>query len=187
MLQDRPQACYSALWAGDLVTFVEQGGLYGLFEQVAFYGINLADYTILKALKKVPAGMHSGSRYLTNVPDSPANKGFGERYEKKHRELPTNWSQECYTGMLFLAEAVRKANSTKSDDLVKVLEGLTIKAPWGADGTVTMRKRDHTIVNYAIGWGQTQPQPPWVPKTAGVGWDKIQAQEEAYLKAKGWL
>jgi branched-chain amino acid transport system substrate-binding protein len=187
MLQDKPHACYSALWAGDLVTFVEQGGLYGLFDQVAFFGINLADYTILKALKKVPAGMHSGSRYLTNVPDSPANRSFGERYEKKNKELPTNWSQECYTGMLLLAEAVRKTNSTKSDDLVKALEGLTIKAPWGVDGTVTLRKRDHTIVNYAIGWGQTQPQAPWVPKTTSVAWDKILTQEDAYLKSKGWL
>lgn len=189
MLQDRPQACYSALWAGDLVTFVEQGGLYGLFEQVAFFGINLADYTILRALKKVPAGMHSGSRYLVNVPDTPANRSFGERYEKKYKELPTNWSQECYTGMLFLAEAVRKTGSTKSDDLVNALEGMTIKAPWGAgpDGTVTMRKRDHTIVNYAIGWGETQPQAPWVPTTKSVPWETIQAQEEAYLRSKGWL
>lgn len=187
MLQDKPQACYSALWAGDLVTFVEQGGLYGLFDQVAFFGINLADYTILKALKKVPGGMHSGSRYLTNVPDTPPNHGFGDRYEKKYKELPTNWSQECYTGMLFLAEAVRKAGSTKSDDLVRALEGLTIKAPWGAEGSVTMRKRDHTIINYAIGWGQTQPQAPWVTKTSGLGWDKIQSQEETYLRSKGWL
>jgi branched-chain amino acid transport system substrate-binding protein len=187
MLQDKPQACYSALWAGDLVTFVEQGSLYGLFEQVSFFGINLADYTILKTLKRVPAGMHSGSRYLTNVPESPANRAFGERYEKKYKELPTNWSQECYTGMLFLAEAVRKAGNTKSDDLVRVLEGLTVKAPWGVDGTVTLRKRDHTIINYAIGWGVTQPQSPWVPKTSGLGWDKIQAQEDAYLKSKGWL
>jgi branched-chain amino acid transport system substrate-binding protein len=187
MLQDKPQACYSALWAGDLVTFVEQSGLYGLFDQVAFFGINLADYTILKALKKVPPGMHSGSRYLTNVPDTPTNKSFGERYEKKNKELPTNWSQECYTGMQFLAEAVRKTNSTKSDDLVKALEGLTVKAPWGVDGSVTMRKRDHTIVNYAIGWGETTPQSPWVPKTAGLTWDKIEAQEATYLKSKGWL
>jgi branched-chain amino acid transport system substrate-binding protein len=187
MLQDKPQACYSALWAGDLVTFVEQSGLYGLFDQVAFFGINLADYTILKALKKVPPGMHSGSRYLTNVPDTPTNKSFGERYEKKNKELPTNWSQECYTGMQFLAEAVRKTNSTKSDDLVKALEGLTVKAPWGVDGSVTMRKRDHTIVNYAIGWGETTPQSPWVPKTAGLSWDKIEAQEATYLKSKGWL
>jgi branched-chain amino acid transport system substrate-binding protein len=187
MLQDKPQACYSALWAGDLVTFVEQGSLYGLFEQVAFFGINLADYTILRTLKRVPAGMHSGSRYLTNVPSSPENRAFAERYEKKNKELPTNWSQECYTGMLFLAEAVRKVGSTNSDDLVRALEGMTIKAPWGADGTVTMRKRDHTIINYAIGWGQTQSQAPWVPTTSGVAWSKIQAQEDAYLKSKGWL
>jgi branched-chain amino acid transport system substrate-binding protein len=187
MLQDKPQACYSALWAGDLVTFVEQGSLYGLFDQVAFFGINLADYTILRTLKRVPAGMHSGSRYLTNVPGSPENRAFAERYEKKNKELPTNWSQECYTGMLFLAEAVRKVSSTNSEDLVRALEGMTIKAPWGADGTVTMRKRDHTIINYAIGWGQTQSQAPWVPTTSGVAWDKIQTQEDAYLKSKGWL
>jgi branched-chain amino acid transport system substrate-binding protein len=187
MLQDKPQACYSALWAGDLVAFVEQAGLYGLFEQIAFFGINLADYTVLKALKRVPAGMHSGSRYLRNVPDSPANHSFAERYEKKFKEPPTNWSQECYTGMLFLAEAVRKAGSTKSDDLVKVLEGLTVKAPWGAEGAVTMRKRDHTLINYAIGWGQTQPQFPWVTKTTGLPWEKILAQEEGFLKSKGWL
>ncbi len=187
MLQDRPQACYSALWAGDLVTFVEQGGLYGLFDQVQFFGINLADYTVLKALKRVPAGMHSGSRYLTNVPDSPANRSFGERYEKKFKELPTNWSQECYTGMLFLAEAVRKTGNTKSEDLIRALEGMTIKAPWGVDGTLTMRKRDHTVVNYAIGWGVTQAKAPWVPSTTGITWDRIEAQETAYLKAKGWL
>jgi branched-chain amino acid transport system substrate-binding protein len=187
MLQDRPQACYSALWAGDLVTFVEQASLYGVFDQVAFFGINLADYTVLRTLKRVPAGMHSGSRYLTNVPESAANRAFAERYEKKFKEPPTNWSQECYTGMLFLAEAIRKTGSTKSDDLVKALEGMTIKAPWGADGTVTMRKRDHTSINYAIGWGATQPQSPWVTKTWGLAWDKIAAQEEAFLKSKGWL
>ncbi len=187
MLQDRPQACYSALWAGDLVTFVEQGGLYGLFEQVQFFGINLADYTVLKTLKRVPAGMHSGSRYLVNVPDSPANRAFGQRYEKKYKELPTNWSQECYTGMLLLAEAVRKAGSTRDEDLVKALEGLTVKAPWGVDGSVIMRKRDHTLTSYAIAWGVTQSKTPWITSTSGLGWDKIEAQETAYLKEKGWL
>lgn len=187
MLQDKPKASYSALWAGDLVAFVEQAALYGLFEQIQFFGINLADYTVLHALKRVPAGLHSGSRYLRNVPESAANRAFAERYEKKFKEPPTNWSQECYTGTLFLAEAVRKAGSTNSGDVVRALEGLTIQAPWGADGTLTMRKRDHTVINYAIGWGQTQPQPPWITKTWGLPWDRILAQEEAFLRSKGWL
>jgi branched-chain amino acid transport system substrate-binding protein len=187
MLQDKPQACYSALWAGDLVTFLEQGNLYGLFNQVQFFGINVADYTVLKTLKQVPAGIHSGSRYLLIAPDSPANRAFGERYEKKYKELPTNWSQECYTGMLFLAEAVRKVNSTNSEDMVRALEGMTIKAPWGANGTVTMRKRDHTVVNYYAGWGVTQPKFPWVTSTSSMPWDKIETLENEYLKSKGWI
>ena len=187
MLQDKPQACYSALWAGDLITFLEQGSLYGLFSQVQFFGVNVADYTVLRTLKQVPAGLHSGSRYLTNVPDSPANRAFGERYEKKFKELPTNWSQECYTGMLFLAEAVRKTNGTNSEDMVRALEGMKIKAAWGADGTVTLRKRDHTIVNYAVAWGATQPKFPWVTSTTGMSWDKIEGLENEYLKSKGWV
>jgi hypothetical protein len=55
------------------------------------------------------------------------------------------------------------------------------------DGTVTMRKRDHTIVNYAAEWGVTQPKFPWVTSTTGMSWDKIEAQENEFLKSKGWI
>ena len=34
---------------------------------------------------------------------------------------------------------------------------MTIESPFGADGTLTMRAEDQTLVNYATGWGQTIP------------------------------
>ncbi len=49
LLADKPHAFYSCLWGGDLVAFIEQAMMYGLFEQSKFFGINIADYTVLKA------------------------------------------------------------------------------------------------------------------------------------------
>ena len=40
---------------------------------------------------------------------------------------------------------------------MQVLRDLSVKAPVGLepDGTVTMRGRDQTVINYAVGWGVT--------------------------------
>jgi len=190
MLADKPHAFYSALWGGDTVAFIEQALMYGLFDVSKFFCINIADYTVLKALKKVPEGLHTGSRYLRNVPDSPANHQFADSYWKKYGELPTNWSWETYSGMLFLMEGIKKAGSTDTEKVVKAMKGLRIKAPAGApddDGHITMRARDHTHVGYAIAWGRTISKEPYVTDLYYLPWSEILKEEEEYLKKKGWL
>ena len=47
--------------------------------------------------------------------------------------------------------------------------------------------KGESALGKTIGWGETQPQAPWVPRTKSVPWETIQAQEDAYLKSKGWL
>ncbi len=190
MMADKPHAFYSALWGGDTVAFIEQALMYGLFEQSKFFCINIADYTVLKALKKVPEGLHTGSRYLRNVPDTPANRDFADRYQKKYGELPTNWTWETYSGMLFLMEGIKKAKSLETDKVVKAMKGLRIKAPAGAtdvDGYITMRARDHTHTGYAIAWGRTISKEPYVTDLFYLPWSEILKEEEEYLKKKGWL
>jgi len=189
LLKDKPDAVYTALWGGDLVTFIEQGKLYGLFNKTKFFAINLADYPVLKAIKGIPEGMFSGSRYLKEVPSTELNKKFAEAYLKKYGELPTNWSQECYTGIYMLAEAVKRAGSLDTEKVIRALEGLTLKLPWGGppNGTVTMRARDHTLINYAIAWGRTVNKPPYVVDLVFAPWDDILKYEKIWLKEKGWL
>jgi hypothetical protein len=41
---------------------------------------------------------------------------------------------------------------------------MKIESPFGADGTLTMRAEDQTLVNYATGWGQTIPTDPFMPE-----------------------
>jgi len=190
MLGDKPHAFHSALWGGDLVAFIEQAMMYGLFEQCKFFSNNTAEPTVLKALKKIPEGLHTGSRYLRNVPDTPANHDFADRYEKKYKESPTNWSQEVYSGMLFLLEGIKKAKSLETEKVIKTMKGLKVKAPWGApdmDGYITMRERDHTNIGYAIAWGRTISKEPYVTDLYYLPWSEILKEEEEYLKKKGWL
>src|SRR5690606_25942631 len=73
IVQTKPQALYSALWGGDLVSFIDQGNLYGLFSQITTFAVNLGDYPVLTSVKNLPAGMHSGSRYNYTVPPTPEN------------------------------------------------------------------------------------------------------------------
>jgi branched-chain amino acid transport system substrate-binding protein len=186
LLQGRPQAIYSALWGGDLTSFIDQGNIYALFKDRQFFAVNMADYTVLTVVKNVPAGLHSGNRYLRSFPNTDANTAWATAYFAKNKEWPTNWAWQNAAAINFLAGAMKKANSTDGKKIADALRGLTIKSPFGADGTLTMRAEDHTLVNYAIGWGELTPKEPYMTSPMVGGWQQIAELEAAWKKSKGW-
>ncbi|MBV9757432.1 MAG: ABC transporter substrate-binding protein, partial [Alphaproteobacteria bacterium] len=99
IMQAKPDALYTALWAGDLVAFIDQANIYALFGQTKLFAVNMADYTTLTAVKNLPQGIHSGDRYLSTFPDTPGNREFGETYRKRFGDNPTNWSWENATAV----------------------------------------------------------------------------------------
>ena len=163
LLQAKPQALYTCLYGGDLTAFINQGNIYALFAACRCSRCNLADYTALTAIKNLPPGIATGNRYVVTCPDTPANHEWAEAYRKRYNEYPTNWSWESSTGMRFFEGAAKKAASTDPKKLAEALRGLTIDCPFGADGTVTMRAEDQTVVGYAIGWGTTLASRPTSP------------------------
>jgi branched-chain amino acid transport system substrate-binding protein len=189
VLNAKPDAMFSAFWGGDCATFLEQAQMYGFFDQIKYFGNGIADYTVLKALKKVPAGLYTGSRYLRNVPDTKENHEFCDKYQKKFGDLPTHWSQECYTGVLFMEAAAKKAGTLETEAMIKALEGLAVKAPWGTPpkGTVTMRAKDHTPIYYSEAWGVTISNPPYVKDIEYIDWDTILKYEDLVYKKRGWM
>jgi branched-chain amino acid transport system substrate-binding protein len=186
ILQVKPQALYSCLWGGDLTSYIDQANIYAMFGQMEVFAVNMADYTALTVVKNLPKGIHSGNRYIKTFPTTPENAAWGDAYKAKYNEYPTNWSWQNATAVMFLAEAAKKANSTDGKKIAEVLQGLTIKCPFGADGTVTMRGDDHTLVGYAIGWGTTIPQEPYVPEVKAGDWKTIFALEAEWKKSKGY-
>jgi branched-chain amino acid transport system substrate-binding protein len=186
LAQGRPQAIYSCLWAGDLVTFVEQASLYGLFSQSQFFAVNMADYTTLQQIKQLPRGAHSGNRYLKSFPDVPGNHAFAAEYNRRYNTFPTNWAWQSATAVQLLTAALKKVGGTDARQLAAALRGMTIDSPFGADGKVTMRAEDQTLVGYAIGWGTTIPNDPYVENMKTADWNQIFQLEAEWKRSKGW-
>lgn len=181
LLQAKPQALYSLQYAGDLSSFINQGNVYALFGSVVMFNQNLGDYPVLTSVKNLPTGMQGGSRYLENFPDLPANKEWGETYRKRFGQYPTDWSWQNAAGWMFLEAAAKKAGSLDTKKLAEAMVGLTIDCPFGEKGKVTMRD-DHTIVDYAIGWGKTIPQLPYIVDIVPGNWSEIFELEADWKK-----
>lgn len=186
ILQSKPNALYTALWAGDLVSFVDQSNIYNLFGQTNLFAINMADYTTLTAVKNLPARIHSATRYIKTFPSNPENAAWADAYRAKFKDFPTNWSWENSLAMSFLTTAMKKTNSTESGKLAEALRGMTLKTPFGADGIVTMRAEDHTTIGYALGWGMAISKEPYVPQVTAGDWKMILEHEAEWKKKMGY-
>ncbi|MBV9458175.1 MAG: ABC transporter substrate-binding protein [Bradyrhizobium sp.] len=185
LIQAKPQALFTLLYAGDLSAFVNQGNVYALFSQMTVATPNV-DYPVLAAIKNLPAGIQSATRYLETFPDTPGNKEWGQAYLKRWNERPTNWSWQNSLAMHFYEEAIKKTNSLDAKTLSAALSGMKINTPFGADGTITMRD-DHTTTGYAIGWGQTTPKEPFIIDIKPADWGKIVELETDWKKQQKYI
>ncbi len=188
ILQAKPQALYSALFAGDLSAFISQGNSYALFSAMEVFMPTMGDLPVLTTVKNLPAGIHSATRYLPSFPDTAVNAAwYAANRKANNNDYPTNWSWECSTSVRFMEAAVKKANSTDGKAAAAALEGLTIDTPFSTTGKVTMRAEDHTMVNYAIGWGTTTPKEPFVTGIEPGDWGQILELEAEWKKKSGYI
>lgn len=187
ILQAKPQALYSCLWGGDLTSYIDQGNIYALFAATQFFAVNMADYTALTVVKNLPAGIHSGNRYIKTFPKTAENATWGDAYRAKYKEYPTNWAWQAATTVNFLTAAMKKTNSADGKKLAEALRGMTIKSPFGTDGTITMRGEDQTIIGYAIGWGTTIPKEPYMPDVKPGNWKQILELELDWKKRNHYV
>ncbi|WP_206539625.1 ABC transporter substrate-binding protein [Ruegeria sp. ANG-S4] len=186
ILQWKPDALYSALWGGDLVSFIDQANLYALFGQMETFSVNLGDYPVLKAVEQLPEGLRSGNRYNKSVPNTPENNAFYDAYVANSGSLPTNWSWENATGATFIVEALKEVGTDDPNQLAEAIKGRTIQSPFGVDGTLTMRAEDNTLVGYAVGYGVTTPQEPFITDFHTSSWDQILELEAEWKKRQGF-
>lgn len=177
LLQSKPDAVYSCLWGGDLVAFVQQAQPFGLFDQTTFVTPALADSLVLEGLgDALPAGLHTASRFALGSPPTKENEEFAKEYEEKYGEGATNWAVQAYIGVHLLAKAIEEAGSTDPDEVAAALKGLTFEgSPWG---DVQLRESDHTLINYDVRWGVSDPARADYPVdfTFETDWDPVLEQ-----------
>ncbi len=155
LLAASPDAVFTSLFGGDWIAFVKQATPFGLFtgaQKKFVVGILLGEPEYIDPLgKDAPEGM-----LVTGYPwyavDTPAHKAFVERYakfagqERYQKQFPSlakypyQGSLVGYVTMVSMVEAIRKAGTTDTENVIKALEGLRVETPIGA---ITFRPSDH--------------------------------------------
>lgn len=141
----KPDAVFSSLWGGHFVNFSKQAKPLGYFDAVKYNVMAVGEAGSPESTKAMgkdyPVGIWGNSYDAFYWGESAAHREYTEKLSKYLKdEYPSSWAIQGYTGMQFLAEAIKKAGSTDSDKVSKALLGLTIDTPIGKQ---TIREKDH--------------------------------------------
>jgi len=140
MIEAKPEAIFSSLFAGDLAKFVREGELRGLFKDRPVFDLLGGEPEYLDPLKdEAPVGW-----YVTGYPwyaiDTPAHKRFLDAYRAKFNDYPRQGSVVGYSVVMSAAAAIRKAKSTDNAKLIAAMANLVVETPFG---TIRYRAIDH--------------------------------------------
>jgi branched-chain amino acid transport system substrate-binding protein len=161
-LAKKPEAVFSSLWGGHFVTFAKQAKPLGYFDAVKYNFIGVGEAGSPESTKSMgadyPVGIWGNSYDAFYWGETPAHRDYTARLAKYLKDdHPSSWAVQGYIGMAFLAEAIKKANSTDSDKVSKALLGLTIDTPIGKQ---TIREKDHQA-NRGQLYGKTVMDPKY--------------------------
>ncbi len=150
LMAGKPDIIFSSLWGGSLSSFIKQAIPYGLFKSSTL--TSLFDLDMLRSTgKEMPEGLMGYARCPFYAIDNPQMKEFTKKYYEKYKEWPADWAIMAYDGLIVLTEAIKKANSTDSEQVVKVIGGLQFKS---LRGDRYIRDLDH-MANVGIYMGTT--------------------------------
>ncbi|WGF88204.1 ABC transporter substrate-binding protein [Marinivivus vitaminiproducens] len=140
LLQARPDAIYNATFATDLVRFVREGRLRGLFDGRDVVSLITGEPEYLDPLgAEAPEGW-----IVTGYPwsqiDLPEHTAFLRAFEERWHEPPKLGAVVGYTMIETIAAAVEKAGTTNTDPMLQAMAGLELSSPFGP---IVWRGIDH--------------------------------------------
>jgi branched-chain amino acid transport system substrate-binding protein len=103
----------------------------------------------------MPEGLLGYARCPFYAVDTPEMKAFNKKYYEKYKEWPADWALMAYDGLIALTDAIKKANSIDSEQVVKQIGGLKFKS---LRGERFIRAEDH-MANVGIYVGTTTKDP----------------------------
>ncbi len=137
----KPDAIYNVLFGGDVLKFVREGKLRGLFRNTTVVGLLTGEPEYLDPMKgEAPEGW-----IVTGYPwydiRTASHKTFEANYRKRYNTYPRTGSVVGYNLVLSIAAALEKAGSTDTEALITAMEGLTIAD--SPSGPFSFRAVDH--------------------------------------------
>ncbi|NOL48556.1 ABC transporter substrate-binding protein [Pelistega europaea] len=136
----KPEAVFNALFSTDLTKFVRAGNTRELFKDIQVVSLLTGEPEYLDPLgADTPKGW-----IVTGYPwyaiHTPEHEAFLKSYQAKFNDYPRLGSLVGYMMVQSLAAGLKKAPSTKTEDLVAAFKGLEHMSPVGK---ITYRAIDH--------------------------------------------
>ncbi len=136
----KPDAIFNVLFGADLGRFVREGNTRGLFKDREVVSLLTGEPEYLDPLKdEAPNGW-----LVTGYPwygiKTPEHAAFLKAYEAKFGDYPRLGSVVGYSTIMSLAAGVKKAGSTKTEDMIVAFRGLELMSPFGP---IRYRPEDH--------------------------------------------
>ena len=154
ILNEKPDAVWSSLWGGDLVTFIKQANRFGLLDKIKFaFPVGASQEVLIPIGKDMPEGIFMSARYFFTQPDSLMNRNFVKAYHERYDEYPSYMAEESYAAVYFLKAAIERAGTTDTEKIIEAVdrEPLAWETP---EGWKIMRAGDHLVVEDVV-WGET--------------------------------
>ena len=162
VMAQKPDAIISTPWAGEAVMLLRQATLQGVFDQIGAWWQAMGGSVdvlegIARDVDKFKGKLWATARYIHNWPDTPENREFVSRFEKRWGRLPNYSAETTYSAVLITKAAVEKAKSLETAKVIEAMKGMQIKTPAGVRA---FRSEDHQFV-YAVPAGRVVSDPKY--------------------------
>ncbi len=140
LMDAKPDAIFSSLFAADLQKFVREGNTRGLFRSTAVFNLLAGEPEYLDPLKdETPQGW-----WVTGYPwseiNTPQHRKFRDAYRKRWQDYPRQGSVVGYAAVYTVANAAKRAGSIDTEKLVEAMRGMEMETPFGP---IVWRSVDH--------------------------------------------
>lgn len=171
LLADPPDIVVSGHWTRDLVSFIEQAQLAGLFSRTRFVNFDTGGgYFVLSRLgDALPEGLVLSARSHVNWPATEANREYVGEFYRRAGRYPTFIAQDAYAVITALATAWKQAPEKTVEGVRLSLGGLSFSLPEDPEGFQSViDPRTHRILQVqAI--GETVADGRYSPATRTLG------------------
>ena len=161
IISKNPTGVLVAFGASGMARFMSQAVKARLLEKTHLFLNLMADPAVNAQLAETPVSENAlgSTSYLWYYPSTPENKEFVRQYYefmKKTGESdpipPGSTFFSGYCSARFLTEAIKKAGTVDTEEVIDALEGMTIDTPIGP---ITMRSCDHQATT-PVYWGRME-------------------------------
>ena len=139
ILSQEPEAVYSPLFAGDLVTFTRQASNFGFFDQTEFTALYETDALTELGDEVDLSGIRAYSRCPFTI-ETPQMQQFVAGYHEAYDRVPSDWACMAYDAVKLWAQVVEENGDPDADQFVETVEGFEFQS---LRGDVSIRPVDH--------------------------------------------